>query len=70
MRTEYEGRETAVRVCSCQFILGMVGYCKVPKVMTLVTLRVLLLWGFADNNGILSLVFEDRYFFVGLRGGK
>ena len=31
MRTEYEGRETAVRVCSCRFILEMVGDCKVPK---------------------------------------
>lgn len=32
MRTEYEGRETAVRVCSCRFILEMVGFCYVPKV--------------------------------------
>ena len=32
MRTEYEGRETAVRVCSCRFILEMEGFCYVPKV--------------------------------------
>ena len=46
MRTEYEGRETAVRVCSCRFILEMVGYCKVPKVPAIaVLLKVLLLLG-------------------------
>lgn len=46
MRTEYEGRETAVRVCSCRFILEMVGYCKVPKATAIVVLlRVLQLLG-------------------------
>lgn len=63
MRTEYEGREMAVRVCSCRFVLEMVGYCKVLKVCvaTLFSLRVCYLrqlCNFIASFGGLLLLFE------------
>ena len=67
MRTEYEGRETAVRVRSCRFILEMVGYCKVPKATAIVILlRVLQLLGCQLCN--FNSPFGGSFLFGGCAG--
>lgn len=67
MRTEYEGRETAVRVCSCRFILLMVGCCKVPKSSKSCYSDLGFSYLLDANHVTLLPLLEDLYFLVGCR---